>query len=148
MGPIGKRFKQKSVYQPLRAELPLRAALFSTEQMKHHGRTLAGLHHIGPLGSPGQLLQRLEDNESVLTEVYQLLTAAVQTRRRIAPAGEWLLDNFYLIEEQIATAQRYLPADYILELPRLTDGPCAGLPRVYDIALEIISHSDGQVHME
>jgi cyclic beta-1,2-glucan synthetase len=116
--------------------------------MKHHGITLAGLHEIGLRGSPAQLLQRLEENESVLTEVYQLLTAAVQTRRRVAPAGEWLLDNFYLIEEQIATARRYLPNAYILELPRLMDGPCAGLPRVYDIALEIVSHSDGQLHME
>jgi cyclic beta-1,2-glucan synthetase len=149
MVSIRKWFRHQPVRHPLRgAELPLRAALFSTEQMKHHGKTLAGQHQVGRRGSPAQLLQRLEDNESVLTEVYQLLTAAVQTRRRIAPAGEWLLDNFYLIEEQIATAQRYLPSAYIRELPRLMDGPCAGLPRVYDIALEIVSHSDGQLHME
>ncbi|HET9129628.1 MAG TPA: hypothetical protein VFO86_01705, partial [Terriglobia bacterium] len=108
-------FRHQPVHHHLRgAELPLREALFSTEQMKHHGITLAGLHHTGRRGSPAQLLQRLEENESVLTEVYQLLTAAVQTRRRVAPAGEWLLDNFYLIEEQIATARRYLPSAYIL----------------------------------
>ena len=149
MVSIRKWFRHQPVRHPLRgAELPLRAALFSTEQMKQHGKTLAGTHQVGRRGSPAQLLQRLEDNESVLTEVYQLLTAAVQTRRRVAPAGEWLLDNFYLIEEQIATAQRYLPNAYILELPRLMDGPSAGLPRVYDIALEIVSHSDGQLHME
>src|SRR3954470_7418343 len=148
MVSIRKWFRHQPDHHPLRAELPLRATLFSTEQMKHHGKALAGEHRVGRRGSPAQLLQRLEDNESVLTEVYQLLTAAVQTRRRIAPAGEWLLDNFYLIEEQIATAQRYLPNAYILELPRLMDGPTAGLPRVYDIALEIVSHSDGQLHME
>jgi cyclic beta-1,2-glucan synthetase len=148
MGPIWKWFKREPVHHLLRTELPLRAALFSTEQMKQHGKTLAGSHEVGQYGSPGQLLRRLEDNEAVLTEVYQLLTAAVQTRRRIAPAGEWLLDNFYLIEEQIATARRHLPSAYSLELPRLTGGPSAGLPRVYDIALEIVSHSDGQLHME
>ena len=38
-----------------------------------------------------------------------LLTAAVRAGRRITPAGEWLLDNFYLIEEQIRTARRHLP---------------------------------------
>ncbi|HAL92510.1 MAG TPA: cyclic beta 1-2 glucan synthetase, partial [Verrucomicrobia bacterium] len=58
--------------------------------------------------------------------------------------AEWLLDNFYLIEEQIRTARRHLPKGYSRELPRLLNGPSAGLPRVYDIALEIISHGDGR----
>ena len=66
----------------------------------------------------------------------------------IAPAGEWLLDNFYLIEEQIRTAKRHLPKGYSRELPCLLNGPSAGLPRVYDIALEIISHGDGRVDPE
>jgi len=41
----------------------------------------------------------------VLIETRNLLaTAAVTAKHRIEPAGEWLLDNFYLIEEQIRTA--------------------------------------------
>jgi cyclic beta-1,2-glucan synthetase len=74
--------------------------------------------------------------------------AAVTEKRRIAPAGEWLLDNFYLIEEQIRTAKRHLPKGYSRELPRLRHGLSAGLPRVYDLALEIIAHGDGRVDPE
>ncbi len=77
-----------------------------------------------------------------------LLTAAVKSKRRIAPAGVWLLDNFYLIEEQIRTARRHLPKDYSRGLPRLAQGPSRGLPRVYDIALEAISHGDGRIDSE
>ncbi|HSW52034.1 MAG TPA: hypothetical protein VLG93_02285, partial [Sulfuricaulis sp.] len=62
--------------------------------------------------------------------------------------GEWLLDNFYLVEEQIRTARRHLPKGYSRELPRLAHGPSAGLPRVYDIALETIAHGDGRVDPE
>ena len=58
------------------------------------------------------------------------LTEAVKADRRITPAGDWLLDNFYLIEEQIRTARRHLPKGYSRELPRLMSGPSAGLPRV------------------
>ena len=76
------------------------------------------------------------------------MTEAVAANRQITPAGEWLLDNFYLIEEQIRTAKRHLPKAYSRELPRLREGPSAGLPRVYDIALEIISHGDGRVDPE
>ena len=76
---------------------------------------------------------------------YDLVTAAAKRNRRIAPAAEWLLDNFYLIEEQIRTARRHLPPSYSRELPRLANGPAASYPRVYGIALELISHVDGRV---
>jgi hypothetical protein len=80
-----------------------------------------------------------------LVETYELVTAAVIKNRRVAPAAEWLLDNFYLIEEQIRTARRHLPKSYSRELPRLANGPAAGHPRPYGIALELISHVDGRV---
>jgi len=41
-----------------------------------------------------------------------------------------------------------LPKGYSKELPRLLEGPSAGLPRVYDIAHEAISHGDGRVDPE
>jgi cellobiose phosphorylase len=127
---------------------PLRAELFSANQMEQHGKTLAGSHRLSSQRARDQLLARLAENEDVLLEAYKLLTAAGKANRRISPAGEWLLDNFYLIEEQIRTAKRHLPKGYSRELPRLAHGPSAGLPRVYDIALEAISHGDGRVDPE
>jgi cyclic beta-1,2-glucan synthetase len=129
-------------------EEPLRSELFSSDQMEQHGRTLAGLHTLSPGHAPDRLLPRLAENEAVLTGTRSLLVEAVRTDRRITPAAEWLLDNFYLIEEQIRTARRHLPKGYSRELPRLLRGPSGGLPRVYDIALETISHGDGRVDPE
>ncbi len=129
-------------------ELPLRSELFSASQMEQHGKTLAGAHTLSTDAVAERLLTRLGENEGVLREVRDLLTEAVKGNRRITPAGEWLLDNFYLIEEQIRTAKRHLPKGYSRELPRLKKGPSAGLPRVYDIALETISHGDGRVDPE
>ncbi|MBN2439008.1 MAG: cyclic beta 1-2 glucan synthetase, partial [Deltaproteobacteria bacterium] len=116
--------------------------------MEQHGKTLAGSHALSPGHAPDRLLTRLAENEEILIGVHNLLTEAVKANRRITPAGEWLLDNFYLIEEQIRTARRHLPKGYSRELPRLTQGPSAALPRVYDIALEMISHGDGRVDPE
>jgi len=42
-------------------------------------------------------------------------------------------------------ARRHLPRGYSRELPRLLNGPSAGLPRVYDIVLELLSHVDAQI---
>jgi len=124
---------------------PLRAELFSADQLELHGKSLAGAHAVSSSPPQNRLLKRLDENEKVLIDTCSLLTAAVKSKLRIAPAGEWLLDNFYLIEEQIRTARRHLPKGYSQGLPRLSQGPSHGLPRVYDIALETISHGDGRV---
>ncbi len=126
-------------------EPPLRSELFSADQMEQHGKSLAASHTLTPRHSKDQLITRLAENERILVEVSQLLTAAVAANRRITPAGEWLLDNFYLIQEQIRIAKRHFPQNYSRELPCLAQGPSTGLPRVYDIALETIAHGDGRV---
>jgi cellobiose phosphorylase len=140
-----KNLSQKHIGE---GEPPLRAEIFSASQMVQHGKTLAASHALSVGFHPERLLPRLADNERVLLEVRDLLTEAVKTKRRITPAGEWLLDNFYLIEEQIRTAKRHLPKGYSGGLPRLQKGPSAGLPRVYDLALEVVSHGDGRVDPE
>ncbi|MEK6663014.1 MAG: glucoamylase family protein [Pseudomonadota bacterium] len=129
-------------------EPPLRSELFSADQMEQYGKRLAAAHKLTQERPQDQLLKRLAANEAVLIGVCGRLTAAVKANQQITPASEWLLDNFYLIEEQIRTAKRHLPKGYSRELPRLLNGPSAGLPRVYDIALEIISHGDGRVDPE
>src|SRR5262249_9814906 len=117
-------------------------------QMERHGKVLASAHKLNPRSAPDQLLARLRNNESVLAATCDLLIQTIAANRRISPAGEWLLDNFYLIEEQILSAKQHLPKTYSRELPRLLNGPSSGLPRVYDIALEIISHGDGRVDVD
>ena len=129
-------------------EPPLRSELFSADQMEQHGKNLAAAHRLAPGRAPDRLLTRLAENEGILVEVCDLLIAAVTASRRITPAAEWLLDNFYLIEEQIRTAKRHLPKGYSRELPRLASGPSARLPRVYDLAFEAIAHGDGRVDAE
>ncbi|MBV9986929.1 MAG: cyclic beta 1-2 glucan synthetase [Chitinophagaceae bacterium] len=126
---------------------PLRAELFSAAQIEGYARKLAKSHTLISAKPSEQLLKRLAENETALLEVQSLLTESVKSNHRIVPAGEWLLDNFYLIEEQIYTGKKHLPKGYSKGLPQLQKGASAGLPRVYDIAIEIISHSDGRVDL-
>ncbi|GAX61503.1 cellobiose phosphorylase [Candidatus Scalindua japonica] len=123
----------------------LRSELFSIEQLKHHAVKLAGQHSIDPRPGSDRLLPRLADNARVLLAAYDVVTATATPEQRIVPAESWLLDNYYLIEQQIALARRHLPRGYSRQLPRLADGLSAGFPRIYDLALELISHMDGRV---
>ena len=123
----------------------LRSELFSIKQLERHAVTLAGQHAIETRPGPDRLLPRLADNERVLLAAYDVVTAAAAPGQRIVPAEAWLLDNFYLIEQQIALARRHLPRGYSRQLPRLAEGHSAGFHRIYDLALELISHMDGRI---
>ena len=77
--------------------------------MEQYGKTLAAAHKITSRRTRESLLARLADNESTLVQVCNVLTESVSAHQRITPAAEWLIDNFHLIDEQIATAKRHLP---------------------------------------
>lgn len=130
--------------RPGRGEPPLRGELFGVEQLTRHARDLASRHRVVTRRGSNHLMARLGWNEEVLRS-FNRASLALSPDRRMTPAAEWLLDNFYLIEEQIQMARRHLPRGYSRQLPRLVDGPCAGLPRVHDIVLELISHVDAQI---
>ncbi len=134
-----------SPLEPQADEQPLRAELYSVNQLEQHAKSLAGQHELAVGNAPDRLIQRLEENERILMRTYDALAATLKSERRVVPAAEWLLDNFYVIEEQIRMARRHLPRTYSRSLPRLAKGTAAGFPRVYAIAMELISHADGAV---
>ena len=130
-------------------EEPLRAELLNAEQMEERGRELAAEHKArASRFTANPLLQRLSQNAEVIRECCKVLADAIKDNQKVTPAGEWLLDNLYLIDEQIRTARRHLPRRYSWQLPVLAKGVSAGLPRVYDIALKAISHGDGRFDEE
>jgi cellobiose phosphorylase len=138
----GDSFRNYDIEEPIRSEL------YSSDQMNRHGQVVARSHKLMKRKSSDQLLKRLDDNEKVLIEVRNLLVESIRGGKIISPAAEWLLDNFYLIEEQVVIAKKHLPKGYSEGLPSLAEGISVGMPRVYDIVLEMIAHSDGRVDIK
>ena len=114
-------------------------------QLKEHARWIAENHRAVRIKGPDLLLPRLAQNEAVLLNSYRIVEDAARAKQRIVPAATWLLDNFYVLEEQIWMARSHLPKSYSLQLPRLTEGELAGYPRVYELVHELIQYSDGLV---
>ena len=142
-----KRMQSAAYPWPAGEEL-VRPDLLSSYQLKKHGKFLAQEHRNTGPGAPHLLLERLKENEAILRDVRELLLEAVTENRNITPAGEWLLDNFYLVIEQIRTTQKHLPEKYGQQLPCLLSGPFSGLPRVFAIAWEMVTRADGRVDSE
>src|SRR5580765_1581862 len=97
--------------RPHASDLPLRSESYSVEQLERHAKALASVHQTRSQHSSNRLLARLHENEEVL-RAFNRATLTADQVRVITPAAEWLLDNFYLIEEQIQMARRHLPRGY------------------------------------
>ena len=64
------------------------------------------------------------------------------------PADEWLLDNFYVAQEQIRQVRDDLPRGFYRGLPKLAEGHLEGYPRVLGIAWAFVAHTDSRIDRE
>jgi cyclic beta-1,2-glucan synthetase len=130
---------------------PIRGEVLGADRLAKHARNIARKHRLLPpkkQRGPGPLLLRLDDTRKVLDEVHDRLAQAAERGVDISPAGEWLLDNSYIVQEHIREIWTNLPGGYYQELPKLANGTLAEYPRVYDVAIELIAHTEGHLSLE
>ena len=130
---------------------PIRGEVLGLERLGERARAVARGHHLLPAQKQrgaGPLLLRLEDTRAVLDRVYHQLNNGAERGLDISPAGDWLLDNYHVVQEHIGEVRESLPGSYYRELPELGAGPLAGYPRVYELATTLISHTEARVDLE
>jgi cyclic beta-1,2-glucan synthetase len=120
--------------------------LYTGDQLEKYAEELAFELQAFPTFKKGQSFRkRLKQTSDSLTYTYAELTKSFKDKHHVSPAGEWFVDNFHLIENQIRDIKANLPENYYYGLPMLLDGELKGFPRVYAIALAFLSHSDGRL---
>ena len=95
-----------------------------------------------------RLLERLDQTRRIVADAHDRLAAAEERDHNVGPAGEWLLDNLHVVQEHILEVRESLPTGYYRELPELASGALAGHPRVYEIAIALISHTEARVELD
>ena len=142
-------FKRRGKFSTVTDDEPIRAELFSQERLEQHARTLAVAQSVSTTSKKVQSLALGVDvNRLVLESSLRAISQAEQDQRAITPAAEWLLDNFHVVQEQITDIHKHLPDKFYRELPKLTDGPLAGYPRVYGISWAFVAHTDSRFSPE
>ena len=135
---------------------PIRGELLGAEGLAEQARALARQQRVVPVSarprglvrSGRPLLQRLEETRRILESARATLATAVEAGDDVSAAGEWLLDNFYVVQEHLREIRASMPRGYYQELPKLAAGTLAGYPRVYELAIALIGHSEGHVQLE
>ena len=122
---------------------PISAEIFSVERLEQHAESLAKAQEVWPTQSAGISLRgRLRANAQSLDAAFHTLVAGIRKGHAVTPAAEWLVDNYYIVDEHIRAVRRDLPAGFYKQLPKLSNGPLRGYPRVYGLAWAIVAHSD------
>src|SRR5215213_4184259 len=130
---------------PAEADAPFRSHVLGHDHLADLARTVAAQWPAAVRPGAHSLLRRLRDNERVLHAARTEAAAAAEAKEPLTPDAEWLLDNFYVIEDVLREVKTDLPRGYYDELPALAAGPWAGLPRVYALAVALISHTDSHL---
>ncbi|MBI5352727.1 MAG: hypothetical protein HZB50_08840 [Chloroflexi bacterium] len=66
---------------------------------------------------------------------------------RSSRAGEWMLDNFYIIKQTLRQIEEDLPANFLDELPKLDGTLHRGHSRIFALAREWIAYSQSQIDL-
>ena len=123
--------------------VPWNPKALSREALEALGKQLAQSHtdKIGPLAS-ARVLRGYSNNRATLRRVYLRLAEAAHNGENLTAGGEWLLDNYHVVERHAAQIKKYLPQGFYRTLPKILDGELRGLPRIYQLALEFVMHTD------
>jgi cellobiose phosphorylase len=127
--------------------LSVRDASLSSEELEDHARKTAIRHTISNRRSIlNWPLPRMNDNYACILSVYRKLNEEIQKKSIVPSTAEWLLDNFYIIEEQVKLVRRDLSRKSYLRLPVLRSGPMKEYARIFAVATDFASHTDGQIN--
>ncbi|MBU0610260.1 MAG: hypothetical protein KKI08_20415, partial [Armatimonadetes bacterium] len=128
---------------------PICDVLLEPEELDRCAGDVAIRHQVSTrLPTASRLLASFEEDYRVLHRSLRDIAAWARTSTPLIRSAEWLLDNSYLIQEQAQQIRQNLPRGFYRELPKLVSMPLAGYPRVYAIAVELISHTDAQLNEE
>src|SRR5213595_1606270 len=137
-------FSVEPTARPLSHELP------SSQRLVENAASLASAIAVSRGAKPRgpSFLHRLLEIEDALEWANASLTMSAEAHHAFTLSAEWLLDNAYLIREQVTDLRESLPQKYYGKLPLIASGPEAGLPRVYHVASKMVSESGGSLEPE
>ena len=89
--------------------LQIDGAILDKHQLEKHLENIAITHNLKEKSDKETYpIPRVSENYDVIRETYNLLNKNLKQDITIHPAGEWLLDNFYIIEQSVKQIKRDL----------------------------------------
>ncbi|MEP7286266.1 MAG: glucoamylase family protein [Chloroflexota bacterium] len=94
------------------------------------------------------ILEAPRQTETALRKAYQHFSKLAEEDLAISYGGEWLLDNFYVVQQALREISEDMPPAFYRQLPRLSSSPLQGYPRIYAVAHELIQNTNRNLDLE
>ena len=126
--------------------LNIEGEILNQEDLEKHLEKIATTHNLKARSDKETYpVGRMIDNYELIKNVYNILSEHVKLKIAIHPAGEWLLDNFYIIEEVVKSIQKELSLKKYTNYVGIKGGKYNGFARIYVLANEIVSFTDCKI---
>ena len=130
-------------------QLNIEGALLNNQELYKHLEKIASTHSMKNKSDKKTYpIPRLKENYQVIKEVYDILNEHIKLKIAIHPAGEWLLDNFYIIEEVTKSIEKELSLEKYINFVGIANGKYQGFARIYVLASEIVNYTDNKITRE
>lgn len=124
----------------------LKELYFGQNELENYLEKMASGHTLSSNASKNTYpMPRLKENFEIITQVYETLNEHVKLKIPIHPAGEWILDNYYIIDETIKAIKSNLTIKKYTNFLGIANGVSSGFARIYTLAGEIISYTDNKI---
>lgn len=129
--------------------LHISGALLDKNQLANYMEKMASSHNVKNYSDADTYpIPALRENYEKILETYRLLNKHLKLGIKIHSAGEWILDNFYIIEENVKEIQKELTLKKYRSIVGIANGKYEGFARSYVIASEMVAFSDGKIDSE
>ncbi|MCI8273606.1 MAG: hypothetical protein HFJ55_05955 [Clostridia bacterium] len=130
-------------------KINIESAILDEEQLKKHLEKMAMQYTLRNKSSKSTYpIPSLLEEYNNIKEVYNLLNEHIKLGINIHPAGEWILDNFYIIEEVVRQIQKEMTIKKYTNFIGVQNGKYAGFARIYVLATEIVAYTDNKIRKE
>lgn len=126
--------------------LNIKGAVLDKEQLERYLEQLASSQILQNKSNKDTYpIPRMKENFEIITEVYQLLNEHIKLKIPIHSAGEWILDNYYVVEETVKEIEKELTLKKYTNFIGIASGPYEGFARIYVLANEIVAYTDAKI---
>ena len=129
--------------------LNIKGAVLDRYQLENYLEKVASDHILTSKSDKSTYpVPRLIENFKFITKTYEILNEDLKIGISIHPAGEWLLDNYYIIEESVKNIQKDLSLEKYTNFLGIQNGIYKGMARIYVLAAEIVAYTDSKIDGE
>ena len=126
--------------------LKINGVLTTPNQLEVHLQKIASNYNLTNKSNKNTYpIPHMLENFKVIQDVYNLLNEHLKLGISIHPAGEWLLDNLYIIEETVKEIQKEMTLKKYINFVGISNGQYKGFARIYVLAAEIVAYTDNKI---